>query len=284
MNDPHRAVQVLAHAARAGRTARRRRLRHRLQLAGLPQAARRRRAQDRQELHLRDAPGRQRRGDRPLHHRARPQPRACAIVAEGVEDDASWRPAAGAGLRPRPGLPDQPSDAVRAVPALARRVARRPRDDHCGPGRARLMTPIPERTATAVLMGRPRAARPGRCRRVRWRPATPRRPAAARDGAAAASRSGCRSSSSPSSPAAAGPTGADCRQLSARSCSERSNRDLRREADAGEDTAAPRGGVLDPDPVARRPAAGHVAARRRREVLSPTPFAVRLTPCPWRTP
>ena len=67
-----------------------RRLRHRLLVARLPQAAAGRRDQDRQVVRARDGDGALRRRDRPLDHRSRPQPRP-QVVAEGVEDRRSGR-------------------------------------------------------------------------------------------------------------------------------------------------------------------------------------------------
>ena len=75
MADPERGRQVLGRAPPARRPDVDRRLRHRLQLAGLPAAPARRRAQARPEPDGRRRPGPPRGGDRAAHRRAGPRAR-----------------------------------------------------------------------------------------------------------------------------------------------------------------------------------------------------------------
>ena len=72
---PRAGASVLDAAQRARRAARDRRLRHRLLVARLPQAAAGRRAQDRPLVRHRHGDDERRRRDRPLDDRPRPQPR-----------------------------------------------------------------------------------------------------------------------------------------------------------------------------------------------------------------
>ena len=75
MLDPVRATSTLERLSEIGLAALDRRLRHRLLVAGEPQAAARRHDQDRQVLRARDGDRALRRRDRALDHRAGPQPR-----------------------------------------------------------------------------------------------------------------------------------------------------------------------------------------------------------------
>ena len=98
------------HAARDGRAARRRRLRHRLLVADLPDPDPGRRAEGRPVL--RDPDGRLARGggDRPDHRRPRPRAGAAGGGRGGGDRRAAGR-AGGAGLHRRAGLPLLQADA-----------------------------------------------------------------------------------------------------------------------------------------------------------------------------
>ena len=91
---------------RDGREAVDRRLRHRLLVARVPEAAARGRGEDRQVVRARHVGRRQRRRDRPLDDRPGPQPRA-AGRRRGRGDERHLDGAARPRLRPGAGLPDQ---------------------------------------------------------------------------------------------------------------------------------------------------------------------------------
>ncbi len=108
LGDPRRAGADPARAAPGGRPDRRRRLRHRLLLAGLPAAAGPGRAEDRPQLRAVDVPGGPRRRAGPLDHRARAQPRALG-GRRGRRGLDPGRPAPRAVLRRCPGLLPRPA-------------------------------------------------------------------------------------------------------------------------------------------------------------------------------
>src|SRR6185436_2037693 len=108
-----------------------RRLRHRLLVAGVPQAARGRRAEDRQEL--RDGIGgrRRRRQDRALDHRVGAQPQPVG-GGRGPGERAHLAAAGRARLRPGTGLLHRAPDARGPVRRLDRRLAGARRGDAAG--------------------------------------------------------------------------------------------------------------------------------------------------------
>jgi diguanylate cyclase (GGDEF)-like protein len=100
---PGRHDRRAPHAAAHGRAPVGGRLRHRLLVAVLPQAAARRRGEDRQELRAEHGPRRRQQLDRALDRRPRGQPLARRRSAEGIETPRGLGAAVGPGLRLRPG-------------------------------------------------------------------------------------------------------------------------------------------------------------------------------------
>ena len=143
-----------------------RRLRHRLLVAGQPQAAAGRRHQDRQVVRDRHAARPVGRGDRALHDRPRAQPRPEGR-RRGRRVTRGLAPARGARLRPRAGLPRLAAAAGRRHDAPARgapahrRACRRSRSS-CTRSGSCTATPRSPRRA-----GPPTAAPRRRCRRAR---------------------------------------------------------------------------------------------------------------------
>ena len=127
MADPGPGRRAAAPAARPRRPAVGRRLRHRLLVAVLPQAAAGARGQDRPQLrHRRWATGSE---DVAIVRAIVDLGRhlGLEVVAEGVEDQGTWDLLAVDRLRPRPGLAPQPGHARRRPAALARDPGRRGR-------------------------------------------------------------------------------------------------------------------------------------------------------------
>ena len=124
-----------------------RRLRHGLLVAGVPQEPAHRRAEDRPLVRGQHGPGRRRPDDRAVDDRAEPQPRA-GRRGRGRGGRHHAAPPGRDGLRPRPGVPDQPArDGGRA-----RAVARRRGGPAHGPASAR---PWVNRSRTSAAERRP---------------------------------------------------------------------------------------------------------------------------------
>ena len=154
---PRALVAGAASAALDGHRAVRRRLRHRVFVAGLPAPAADRRDQDRPIVR----PGHGHRPRRPRDRAGDRGSRALARAARrrrGCRGGGRPRRAARDEVRPGAGLPDLPADAARPVPGLARVADRQ----HLRP------VVHPPRAAADELTARPASDRPGARARRRW--------------------------------------------------------------------------------------------------------------------
>ncbi len=152
MADPGRAIDVLGRLRRLGVVVLARRLRDRLLVAGVPQAAADRRDQDRQVVREQHDRGGGRRRHRPVHHRSGPEPRPPRGRRRG-RDGGGLGPSEGASLRSRPGVLHRGADPLGGPGAVAGERPRSSPDDPAEAAPRPRGQHLPARTAAAAGRG-----------------------------------------------------------------------------------------------------------------------------------